>query len=85
MMKYHDAEAVIKIKGREYALYSKGILKKYPYMVDVSTGEIPEGGQRPLLKEYLLLNEVDIEPWEEKNTHWCVKQAIKVAQGTSYR
>jgi len=41
--KYKRADAVITIKGRVYALYNKGTLKKYPYMVDISTGEIPEG------------------------------------------
>ena len=79
---YYDADAVITIKGREYALYRKGALKATPYMVDVSTGEIPEGEQRPLLAEYLIQNSVDIEPWETRTTHWCVRQAIKVARGT---
>ncbi len=78
--KYKRADAVITIKGRVYALYNKGTLKKYPYMVDISTGEIPEGEQRPILKDFLLLNGVDIEPWKEKTTHWCVRQAIKLVQ-----
>ena len=81
MGKYSDADAIVTIEGKEYALYKNGPLKKYPYMVDVSTGGIPEGEQRPLLKTYLLLNGVDIEPWEERGPHWCVRQAIKVAQG----
>ena len=64
----------------EFADRIRGTLKKYPYMVDISTGEIPEGEQRPILKDFLLLNGVDIEPWEEKTTHWCVRQAIKLVQ-----
>lgn len=82
MEKYRDADAIVTIEGNEYALYKNGPLKKYPYMVDISTGGIPEGKQRPLLKTFLLLNGVDIEPWEERGPHWCVRQAIKVAQGT---
>lgn len=82
MEKYSDADAIVTIEGKEYALYKNGHLKKYPYMVDVSTGGIPQGEQRPLLKTYLLLNGVDIEPWEERGPHWCVRQAIKVAQET---
>lgn len=75
-------DAVISIEGKEYALFNngKGPLGKYPYMIDLSTGGIPDGLQRPLLKEYLLYNGVDIEPWEKKNTHWCIKEAIKIAQ-----
>lgn len=80
--KYSDADAIITIEGKEYALYKNGPLKKYPYMIDISTGGIPQGEQRPLLRTYLLLNGVDIEPWEERGPHWCVRQAIKVAQGT---
>lgn len=78
---YNNADAIVTIEGKEYALYKNGSLRKYPYMVDVSTGGIPQGEQRPLLKTYLLLNGVNIEPWEERQSHWCVRQAIKVAQG----
>lgn len=77
------ADAVITIEGKQYALFKKGTLSKYPYMVDLSTGGIPYREQRPLLKEFLLQNGVDIEPWETKGPHWCVRQAIKVAQGTT--
>lgn len=80
MKKYNDADAFISVEGREYALYKNGSLKRYPYMVDISTGEIPEGEQRPLLKAFLLSCKVNIEPWKEKNTHWCIKQAIKSAR-----
>lgn len=77
--KYRDADAIITIEGKEYALYKNGPLKKYPYMIDIAIGGIPDREQLPLLKSYLLLNGVHIEPtW---NTHWCVSQAIKVAQG----
>lgn len=80
MEKYTDADAIVIIEGKEYALYKKGSLKKYPYMVDTSTGGIPQGLQRSLLKTYLLLHGVDVEPWEERTSHWCLQAAIKVAQ-----
>lgn len=83
MEKYSDADAIVTIEGKEYALYKNGPLKKFPYMVDISTGGIPQGEQRRLLKTYLLLNGVDIEPWEERGPHWFVRQAVKVAQGAT--
>ena len=83
MEKYSDADVIVTIEGKEYALYKNGPLKKYPYMVDVSTDEIPQGEQRSLLKTYLLLNGIDIEPWEERGPHWYVRRAIKVAQGAT--
>lgn len=79
--RFGDADAIVTIEGKEYALYKNGPLKKYPYMIDVTTGGVPHREQRPLLKNYLLLNGVDIEPWYERTTHWCVLQAIKVARG----
>ena len=72
--------AVIYVDGRYYVLYESGPLSKYPYMVDRETGEMPFGNQRPLLKKYLLQMGVDIEPWYKKNTHWCVKEAIRVTR-----
>lgn len=81
MVKYDDSDAIVTIEGKEYALYKNGPLRKYPYMVDISTGTVPQGEQRPLLRTYLLLHGVDIEPWDERGPHWCVRQAIKVAQG----
>ena len=75
--KYRDADAIVTIEGKEYALYKNGPLKKYPYMIDIATGDIPHREQRPLLKSYLLFNGVNIEPWDERITHWCVRQAIK--------
>ena len=81
MEEYRDADAIVTIEGKEYALYKKGPLKKYPYMIDIATGEIPQGEQRSLLKSYLLLNGVNVEPWDERITHRCVRQAINVAQG----
>lgn len=77
--KAFSADAEIYTGGRWYLLYAKGPLKKYPYMVDRETGEIPEGNQRPLLKEYLMKMGADIEPWPVKTTHWCVKEAIRIA------
>ena len=79
--KYSDADAIVTIEGKEYALYKNGPLKKCPYMVDIATGGVPHREQRPLLKSYLLLNGVNIEPWNKRITHWCIRQAIKVAQG----
>lgn len=81
--KYNDADAIVTIEGREYALYKNGPLKKYPYMIDTSTGAIPQGEQRSLLRTYLLLHGIDIEPWGERVSHWCVRQAIKVAQSAT--
>ena len=79
MEKDRGADAIVTIEGKEYALYQYGPLKQYPYMVDMATGEIPDGKQLPLLKSYLRQNGVNIEPgW---NTHWCIHQAIKVARG----
>ena len=75
---YKNADAIITIEGKQYALFKKGNLKKYPYMIDMSTGGIPEGQQRPLLKEYLVQHGADIEPWEEKTTHWCIRRAIEL-------
>lgn len=77
---YRDADAIVTIEGKEYALYKKGhgSLSKYPYMVEIAIGVIPPREQLPLLKSYLQLNGVNVEPtW---NTHWCVCQAIKVAK-----
>lgn len=81
MESYKSADAVISIEGKEYALFTGGPLSKYPYMVDISTGEILYGEQRPLLKVFLLQKGIDIEPWETRTTHWCVRQAVKAAQG----
>lgn len=80
---YYDADAIVTIEGKEYALYKKGPLKKYPYMVDVSTGGIPQGEQLPLLKAYLVLNGVNVKLWDGRGPHWYVRQAIKFAQGAA--
>jgi len=79
--KYGDADTIIAIEGHEYALYKNGPLNKYPYMVDISTGEVPLGKQRSLLKSSLWLKGIDIESFGERGPHWYVRQAIKVAQG----
>lgn len=79
--KYEDADTIVSIEGREYALYKNGPLNKYPYMVDISTGEVPLGKQRSLLRSYLWLKGIDIESLGERGPHWYVRQAIKVAQG----
>lgn len=70
------ADAIISIEGTEYALYKNGPLRKYPYMVDLSTGEIPDGLQFSLLKGYLLQHGVEVNG---KVTHWCVRKAIEIA------
>ena len=72
-------DAVITITGNEYALYSKQG-KTNPHMVELSSGEIPFGEQRPLLKKCLLEHNVNLEPWEKKTTHWCINQAIKISR-----
>lgn len=81
MEKIDGADAVITIEGKKYALYKNGPLKNYPYIVDTSTGKIPQGRQRSLLKTYLQLNGMDVDPSKEQGPHWYVQQAIKVAQG----
>ncbi len=71
--------AIIKIHDREYILYGNGEnigRSKYPHMVDRATGLIPAGDQRSMMKEWLLQHNIDIEPWEERDTHWCIRQAI---------
>lgn len=83
MGKYSDADAIVTIDGKEYALYKNGPLSKYPYIVDTFTDAIPQGEQRLLLRKYLLLHGVNIEPWKERGPHWFVRQAIKVAQGAT--
>lgn len=80
---FKDAAAFVTIAGNEYALFRKGPLKNYPYMIDISSGQIPEGEQRPLLRDYLLLHGVDIEPWNEKDTHWCIRKAIQISENTA--
>lgn len=79
-MKVSDApDAVITIDGNQYALYSKRE-KINPHMVELSSGEIPFGEQRSLLKRFLLDHGADIEPWKKKNTHWCIGEAIKISR-----
>ena len=72
-------DAAIYVEGRWYYLYKNGPLKDYPYMVDAETGEIPYMNQRPLLRHFLIDNGADIEPWEKRTTHWCIREAIKIA------
>lgn len=72
-------DAVISIGGNQYALYKKRG-KINPHMVELSSGEIPFGEQRPLLKRFLIEQGVEIEPWEKKTTHWCIGEAIKISR-----
>lgn len=76
----NNADAVVTIYGKEYALFKIGPLSKYPYMVDISTGRIPQGKQRSLLKAYLMQSGANIELREDRGPHWYVRQAISVAQ-----
>lgn len=80
MENYKNADAVITIDGQEYALFKTGSLSKYPYIVDVSTGRIPKGKQRSLLKKYLLQSGANIELRDDRGPHWYVRQAISVAR-----
>ncbi|NLD49218.1 MAG: hypothetical protein GX660_18815, partial [Clostridiaceae bacterium] len=70
------------IDGVEYILYGwyEDTIsnKAQPHIAEVETGRIPIGQQRRLLKEWLIANRVNIEPWGEKTTHWCVLEAIKL-------
>ena len=73
------AEAIITIEGTEYALFKKSPLRKYPHMVDLSTGKIPDGDQFPLLRRFLVQNGVSKSDLGA-NTHTRVRQAIAIAQ-----
>lgn len=77
---YENADAIITISGKEYALFKKGPLSKYPYMVDIFTGTIPKGKQLSLLKSYLLQSRANIKLREDQGPHWYVRQAISVAR-----
>jgi len=81
METYKDADVIVTIEGKEYALYKKGPLNQHPYMVDISTGGIPRGEQRSLLRSYLRLSGIDINAFGKRETHWYVREAIKAAQG----
>ena len=70
------ADAIISIEGTEYALYKSGPMHKYPYIVDLSTGEIPYNMQRTLLSGFLTQKSVDTGG---KTTHWCIRRAIEIA------
>ena len=73
------AEATITIEGTEYALFTKSPLRKYPHVVNISTGEIPDGDQKSLLGRYLVQN--GVSPMDlGANTHTRVKQAINIAR-----
>ena len=74
-----EAETIITIEGTKYALFQKSALRKYPHMVNTSTGEIPDGDQKSLLGRYLAQNGVN--PLDlGANTHTLVRQAISIAQ-----
>lgn len=74
----------IVINEKEYQLFSRNEDRNniHPHMIDLETGE-PPCGQRGLLKEFLVQNNVDVEPWEKKTTHWCVLEAIKLVSPKS--
>ncbi len=71
---------IINIKGREYILYDKGedtSRNKYPHIVDRTSGQVPEGDQKAIMKDWLIQNGINIEPWAKRNTHWCIQQALR--------
>lgn len=76
------SEKMIVVNGIKYVLYgwnedtTSG--KNEPHIAEAKTGKIPLGQQRKLLKEWLVANNVNIEPWSEKTTHWCVLEALKL-------
>ena len=69
----------IVINSKDYSLFGRNEDRNnvHPHMIDMETGEVP-CGQRGLLKEFLTQNNVDVEPWDKKNTHWAVIEAIKL-------
>ena len=59
-----DAGKIIEIENKQYALYSKGHHpknEKYPCMISVDTGEIPERKQLPLLRIYFQIGRYSCE------------------------
>lgn len=70
----------ITINGVEYGLFAKGEDRNNPnpHMVNLETDETPKGRQRGLLKAFLEQNSVDIEPWKDKTTHWCIYKAMEI-------
>lgn len=71
----------ITINGVEYGLFAKGDDRDNPnpHMVNLATGEIPVGRQRPMLKDFLVQNGVNVEPWETRTTHWAIDKAMELA------
>lgn len=67
----------ITINGVEYGLFAKGEDRSNPnpHMVNLETGETPLGRQRPMLRDFLVQNGVNVEPWEPKTTHWAIDRA----------
>ncbi len=79
--KFNDAEAIIIVEGRTYALYKNGPLKRYPYIIDIVTGQIPNRQQLPIVKSYLRQYNVQIK--ENWTTHRYICQAISIAKAKS--
>lgn len=73
---------IIEINGKEYGLYLRNEERNnpQPHIIDAETLETPYGNQRPILKSFLEANNVSLEPWEKKNTHWCIYEAYKISR-----
>lgn len=72
----------ITINGVEYGLFAKGEDRSNPnpHMVNLETGETPLGRQRPMLRDFLVQNGVNVEPWGPKTTHWAIDRARELAK-----
>ncbi len=72
---------IIEIDGKEYGLYLRNEERDnpQPHIIDTETLESPYRKQRPILKSFLEANNVSLEPWGKKNTHWCIYEAYKIA------
>lgn len=68
----------ISIHGVDYSVYgvNESPTNPNPHIVEVFTGNIPEGKQRGLLLEYLRQNGVD--PINGATTHWCINKVLKL-------
>jgi|GEM_PF-938400 hypothetical protein len=73
----------ILLGDKAYVLYGWGEdhLKNEPHMIEEATGRIPSGKQLPMLKTFLRSKGVALASLNNKNTHWCVLQAISWSDG----
>ena len=68
----------ISIHGVDYSVSGANESATNPnsHIVEVFTGNIPEGKQRGLLLEYLRQNGFD--PINGATTHWCINKVLKL-------